>query len=230
MSAKFYLVGGAVRDELLGKPSKDKDFTVEAESYAAMKQAVLDRGGEIFPIPNSEAFLTIRAKVPGIGAADFVLARKDSTYSDGRRPDFVVVGTLHDDLARRDFTVNAMARAEDGTLVDPFNGQEDLANKLLRCVGNTNKRMHEDALRALRAIRFSITKGFAFAADLRSYLLSQDAADNLANVSANRIRDELFRCFEHNTMETLNVLDGFWRIRRHVFEREIKLVPTIFTK
>src|SRR5687768_7510936 len=118
MNIQFFQVGGSVRDELLGKQSKDIDYAVEAPSYGAMREAIVERGGEIFQ--ENEAFLTVRAKVPTLGACDYVLCRKDGTYDkDGRRPDFVEVGSLADDLARRDFTVNAMAKAEDGTLVDP---------------------------------------------------------------------------------------------------------------
>lgn len=229
MQAKFYLVGGAIRDKLLGKPCKDFDYTVEAPSFDAMRAAIIARGGEIFV--EQEQYLTIRAKVPKLGAADYVLARRDGSYAiDGRRPDFVEIGTLADDLARRDFTVNAMAEAEDGTLIDLFGGQADLQKKILRCVGNTEKRMKEDSLRMLRALRFSLTKGFALDSELRDFLLRQDSADLLENISIERVREELLKCFEFDTLETLRMLEGFWRIRNHIFSRNIKLTPTIFVK
>lgn len=234
MEAKFYLVGGAVRDSLLGLQSKDNDFCVEAESFEAMEQAIRNRGGEIFV--SHPHFLTARGKVPGLGAADFVLARKDGTYAiDGRRPDFVEIGTLADDLARRDFTVNAMAQTEDGVLIDPYNGQKDLKDRILRCVGNTDDRMREDALRMLRAIRFCVTKGFSLSAPLTSFLGGRCSfknrecnADLLDNISAERIMEELKKCFAHDTRKTLNMLNNFWQIREACFRRNLKLVPTIF--
>lgn len=228
MDIKFYLVGGAVRDELAGKISKDLDYTVEAPSYSAMRDAITARGGEIFL--EQEKFLTIRAKVPDLGASDFVLARKDGTYDkDGRRPDFVEPGTLLDDLARRDFTVNAMAKAEDGTIIDPYNGRDDLLNLgILRCVGDTATRMREDSLRILRAIRFSIVKDLAYSDELFEFLQDDDTAPLLAHISIERVREELYKCFTFSTPDTLKELDEFPAIRDHIFSRNIRLTPTVF--
>ena len=152
---KFYQVGGSVRDDLLGFPSKDIDYSVEAPSFEAMKSEIVNRGGEIFL--EKPEYLTIRANVPNMGACDYVLCRKDGAYYDGRRPESVEIGTIRDDLARRDFTVNAMAINEDGELIDPHGGKVDLLHKTLRCVGNAHERFSEDYLRMLRAIRFCIT-------------------------------------------------------------------------
>lgn len=223
--AKFYLVGGAVRDFLMGVACKDFDYTVESESFAAMRAAILARGGEVFV--EKEMFLTIRAKVPGLGACDYVLARKDGKYTDARRPDSVEPGTILDDLARRDFTVNAIAKDEDGAIIDPFDGEGDVARKLLRCVGDTEKRMSEDALRMLRAIRFSITKGFSLDNNLILFLLNRDSAGLLGAVSIERIREELVKCFGHDTLLTLRVLNDYPHIRDHIFSRNLLLTPTI---
>src|SRR5579859_2576372 len=145
----FYLVGGYVRDKILGIPSKDLDYSVEAASYEEMRQSIIDRGGTILlETPN---FFTIRARI-GKEVSDYVLCRKDGAYSDSRHPDSVEHGTLHDDLARRDFTMNAIAIDSDGNYIDPFNGISDIKNKLIRCVGNAQDRFDEDALRMLRAI------------------------------------------------------------------------------
>jgi tRNA nucleotidyltransferase/poly(A) polymerase len=233
MQAKFYLVGGAVRDQLLGKVSKDLDFTVECPSYEAMREAVIARcGGDPLCVKvDKPEFVTIRAVHPELGGVDFVLARKDGTYSnDGRRPDFVEIGTLADDLARRDFTVNAMARDDDGNLIDLFGGANDLANRVLRCVGNTQKRMTEDSLRMLRALRFSLTKGFTLAPELEAFMLSPDNVDLLANISIERVREELVRCFDFDTLETLRMLEKFWRIRNHIFGRNLRLTPSVFVR
>jgi tRNA nucleotidyltransferase (CCA-adding enzyme) len=238
--AKFYQVGGCVRDRLLGVQSKDIDFSVEAESYEAMRRAVIIKCGGDPENPEHAAekgpfikvdkpeFVTIRAIDPVLGGVDFVLCRKDGTYNiDGRRPDFVEVGTLYDDLARRDFTVNAMAEAEDGSLIDPFNGRWDLENRTLRCVGDTRKRLTEDSLRMLRAIRFSITKMFALSRELEEFLSKRENAELLNHISIERIREELLKCFEFDTLHTLRVLENFRWIRTAIFERNLKLTPTI---
>src|SRR5687768_11467708 len=102
---RFFRVGGCVRDELLGIESKDIDFAVEADSFEAMRDAVHARCSKVFL--ETPEFLTIRGLDPDIGAVDFVLCRKDGPTKDGRRPEFVEPGTILDDLARRDFTVNA---------------------------------------------------------------------------------------------------------------------------
>lgn len=128
----LFEVGGCVRDDLLNIPTKDIDFVAIAPSFDALRQHVLDEGFKIF-IERPE-FGTIRVSVPKnhplrkkVKDADFVLARKDGPSTDGRRPDFVEPGTLCEDLARRDFTVNAMARAVGSDIIiDPFNGQRDL--------------------------------------------------------------------------------------------------------
>lgn len=199
--AKFYKVGGAVRDELLGVPVKDIDFAVEAPSYSAMKQAILDRGGKVFL--ETPQFFTIRAKVPKLGASDFVLCRKDRGASDGRHPDSVEAGTLYDDLARRDFTVNAMAKGENGVLIDPFNGIQDLATHTLRTVGKARERFHEDYLRILRALRFSITKNMKLHEDIAECLDDVEVVAGLRKISVERVREEMTKMFAHSTHATM---------------------------
>jgi tRNA nucleotidyltransferase/poly(A) polymerase len=222
--ANFYLVGGAVRDELLGVKSKDYDYSVEAESYEAMKEAINVRGGEIF-LENPE-YLTVRAKVPGLGAADYVLCRKDGAYSDGRRPDEVVMGTLHDDLSRRDFTVNAIAKDEGGRLIDPFGGIEHLKRGVLHCVGDAQDRFREDSLRILRALRFSITKGLDITQYLHQCLRNEEIVSGLENVSGERIREELHKMFKHNTLLTLGMLEEYSLVKHYCFPEGLWLMPT----
>lgn len=204
--AKFYKVGGWVRDKLLGVKSKDLDFSVEAESFDAMKQAILDRGGVIFL--EKPEFATIRAKVRG-EACDYVLCRRDGYYSDGRRPDAVMAGTLMDDLARRDFTMNAMAEDEDGNLLDPFNGMRSLKDCVIHCVGVAAERFNEDSLRMLRAIRFAITKDMVVDGDIDFCLRNARLIAKLEAVSEERKREELLRCFKHNTVRTLDMLNEY---------------------
>ena len=129
MTIKAYKVGGCVRDEILGIKSKDIDYAVEAESFDAMVKWVEDSGGKVY-LPKPEHF-TVRAKVPGLGDADYVLCRKERGYSDGRRPDHVEMGTLYDDLKRRDLTINSIAQnSETGEYIDPFNGIQDIKDKI----------------------------------------------------------------------------------------------------
>lgn len=224
METKFYLVGGFVRDQLLGVKSKDRDYTCESPSYDAMRQAILDRGGKIFL--ETPEYFTIRALVPEFGASDFVLARKEGFYSDGRRPDKVEAGTLLDDLSRRDFTVNAMALDEQGKLIDPFGGELDLKANLLKCVGSPYVRFKEDSLRLLRAMRFGITKDFNFHWGITECFKDKTVVNQLSNVSSERIREELYKCFKFNTIKTLNMLNKFPLLMR-VFNTGIWLEPTL---
>jgi tRNA nucleotidyltransferase (CCA-adding enzyme) len=202
---KFYQVGGCVRDEILGIKSKDIDYAVEAPSYAEMKAAIEGRGGQIFL--ETPQYFTIRAKVPQLGAADFVLCRKDGEYVDGRRPETVEVGTLYDDLARRDFTMNAIAKGEDGSYIDPYEGQLHIKQRCIVAVGNPYERFSEDYLRMLRAIRFAVTKKFGISKAVRCAIF--DLHNHVAEVSVERIREELGKAFEADTLRTLNYLREF---------------------
>lgn len=226
---KIYLVGGAVRDKLLGLPVKDFDFAVEAESFDAMRREFLARNGKIYL--EKPEYQTIRGQIEFQGKlvdADFVLCREDGFYSDGRRPDKVTVCSLAGDLQRRDFTVNAIAEDEEGNIIDPFNGRKDLDLMVLRCVGNTTERFTEDSLRMLRAIRFAVTKGFQIGAEINKFLFNPDNAALLKNVSEERIREELFKCFRANTSSTLLFLHFYGAIGEFIFkETGLWLKPTL---
>lgn len=227
MTVRFYQVGGCVRDSLLGIPSKDIDYSVEASSYEEMRSAIVSRLGESAIKVEKPEFVTIRAVDPKLGGVDFVLCRKEGSYSDGRRPDNVEVGTLYDDLARRDFTVNAMARGDDGELIDPFGGCLDTAIGKIRCVGGV-ERLCEDSLRMIRAIRFHIVKGFWFDEEIEMFLQTPSNANLLENISIERIREELLKCFKHNTYNTLRVLHSYRHIQRVIFATMgLKLEPTL---
>lgn len=220
MTVTLYEVGGCVRDELLGVKSKDIDFTAVVsgttlDPFDYLRSFLVGNAFEIFV--ETPQFLTLRARFPknywlasGTSVknltADFVLARKEGEYTDGRRPDTVEAGTLLDDLRRRDFTVNAMAKAEDGSLIDPFGGQDDLKAKVLRCVGSAEDRLREDALRALRALRFAVTKGFVLDAELWIAMRSDWLPELLAKVSVERRQIELSKAFRFDTLETLACL------------------------
>lgn len=223
---KYYLIGGAVRDQLLGLPVKDYDFAVECESFQQMKEDLIDRGVKIFQ--EKESFLTIRGTHPQYGAVDYVCCRKEADYSDGRHPDSVEIGTLLEDQNRRDFTINSMAQAEDGSIMDPFNGQKDLKEGRIRCVGDTRERLQEDYLRIMRAIRFTITKGFALDGKLFRAMDDPSIYEGLINVSRERIYEELRKCFEHDTMATIWFLNDVYRVRDFIFKDcGIKLLPKL---
>jgi len=201
---KIFKVGGCVRDGLLGLKSKDIDFVVEAPSFEAVRQYILDSNGQIFL--EKPEFLTIRAIVPNLGAADFVLCRKDGEYVDGRRPESVTPGTIFDDLARRDFTMNAIAECvETGEIVDPHDGRKHIKSRLIACVGNPLDRFKEDKLRIFRAVRFAITKGFAIRGDV-THAMKQFSHEDFAGVSTERIRDEVLKMFAKDSMVAFNAL------------------------
>lgn len=215
---RMFMVGGAVRDWLMDPATvpHDLDFSVVAESFSEMRTWLNAMDITIFI--EKEEFGTIRGRFPknaeNFGAfkvagkaADFVWARVDGPYSDGRRPDWTRPGTLHDDLARRDFTVNAMAMNDQGDLIDPFDGATDLKMGVLACVGNANDRIQEDALRILRAIRFSITKDFWIEGELSDAIIKHRNA--LSTVSKERIREELEKMFEFDTFSALTALHNF---------------------
>jgi tRNA nucleotidyltransferase (CCA-adding enzyme) len=209
-------VGGCVRDDLMGIRSKDVDFVVIAESFDAMRADLIRRGFKIHV--EKPEFVTIRAGVPEgdplrarTRDADFVLARKDSTTSDGRRPDFVEAGTLMDDLARRDFTMNAIARTIGGDLVDPFGGVADIENRVLRFVGDPEDRIREDGLRVIRGFRFMVMKGVTPTPLTGAAMASDLAVEMLAKVSTERIRDEVDRMLAFDTRTTLDILSHAMR-------------------
>lgn len=212
---RFFLVGGCVRDSLLGIPSKDIDIAVEgAGSWEEFRAEIARRHSTIFT--EEPEFFRIKAlgTTEGLkGPIDYTMTRSDGFYSDGRRPDTVEMCDIMGDLARRDFTVNAMAQdIETGELIDPFNGQQDLEARILICVGDTQKRMEEDGLRWFRALRFGIVKGFARDIELHVQMrkMMQEPYKWFENTSTERIREELRRCFFYNTPQTMRVLSQFF--------------------
>ena len=212
-----YQVGGSVRDEIMGLKSKDLDYSVECDSYETMRQYIIDSGGEIFL--ETPKFFTIRANVPGLGASDFVLCRKDGLYSDKRRPDEVTVGTISDDLARRDFTMNAIAKCmKTGKFLDPYDGRGDIQKKLIKCVGIPEDRFKEDMLRVFRAIRFAVTKRMMLSSGIIRFLAHIEPKDlYMANISQNRVRDELTKAFAYDTLRAFNFLILYPVLREFAF-------------
>jgi tRNA nucleotidyltransferase (CCA-adding enzyme) len=220
---RMFQVGGCVRDEMLGLESKDIDFAVEAPSFEALVAFAEERCTKVFKVDPDH--FTVRGLDAELGPVDFVLCRKDGPSSDGRHPDFVEPGTILDDLARRDFTVNAMARDAEGVLLDPHGGREDLEAGLLRFVGSAEDRLAEDALRAFRALRFSVTKRFTLTPETVEALgaMHTEAFDA---VSTDRMRDELHKMFATDTAAALTVLAQFPLILEVALSRGLWLKPT----
>jgi tRNA nucleotidyltransferase/poly(A) polymerase len=155
------------------------------------------------------------------------MARKEIGYVEGTRTPIVVPGTLKDDLERRDFTVNAMAKGEDGVIIDLFNGMKDLEKMVLSTPLPTKQTFDDDPLRVLRAIRFAITKGFSLK-HLDYYINNYDYENKMKVVSSERIREELYKCFKHDTMDTLDTLNDYPTLKRYIFENKLMwLKPTM---
>jgi len=219
---KIYKVGGYVRDQILGEKSKDIDYAVEASSYKEMKE-FLNTHGKIYV--ETPKYFTLRGKYNGEDA-DFTLCRKERDYTNCRHPDNVTVGTLYDDISRRDFTCNAIAIDEDGKYIDYFGGIEDTKNRILRSVGSAHERLTEDGLRVFRAFRFNITRDMKFDDELKDALTNSEfIIETIKNISDDRIREELYKCFAYDTCKTLEAFENYPEIRKHVFSR-IKLIPT----
>ena len=181
-----WIVGGWVRDALLGAPAHDVDIT----SSALWQQgAEVLRAAGITVHETGTAHGTITAVVDG-KPIELTTYRVEGSYSDHRHPDEVsFVRSVHDDLSRRDFTINAMAYHPQRGLLDPFGGREDLAAGLVRAVGDPKERFEEDALRVLRAVRFACRMGFGIDEGTHDALVC--AAPGLEHVSRERVGQEM---------------------------------------
>lgn len=240
---KIFEVGGCVRDFVLGVDSKDIDFTVVLddtnqtvdEGWDQMVSFLKEEGFQIF-LETKDCF-TVRAKFP-IGhiheglVADFVMARKEVGYVLGTRKPILELGTLYDDLIRRDFTLNALARDMDGNIIDHFSGLEHLKKGLLVTPLNPMKTMMDDPLRILRALRFSVTRGFEVSTDIMDAMKQPDILDKLkTTVSQERIREEVTKMMKYDTLLTMKLLvdidrefiKGFLEV---VFRDNMWLKPT----
>ena len=179
-----YAVGGCVRDSLLGRTAHDWDLCT-----SALPQQVMELFGAEQCIPTGLQHGTVTIKYGG-QLYETTTFRTEGSYTDGRHPDAVqFVPDVREDLARRDFTINAMAYNEAEGLVDPFGGQKDLQNGLLRSVGEPQQRFTEDALRILRLYRFAARFGFAL--DAATARAARQLAPHLDCISAERIQEEL---------------------------------------
>lgn len=181
-----FMVGGAVRDALLGRPVDDIDIASDADADTATR-ILAEAGAHV--VPTGIAHGTITAVLEG-ESFEVTAFRIDGSYSDSRHPDSVSPArSIEEDLARRDFTINAMAYNDRKGLVDPFEGRLDLERRIIRCVGNPDVRFGEDALRMLRALRFAAQLGFSI--DEPTAAAIHACGQSLGAVSIERINTEL---------------------------------------
>ena len=181
-----YAVGGCVRDSLLGLDPHDWDLCT-----SACPEQVMALFGEEKCIPTGLQHGTVTVKQGG-RLYETTTFRTEGAYSDGRHPDAVCfVPDVREDLARRDFTINAMAYSAEEGLIDPFGGRDDLAAHLVRAVGEPERRFEEDALRILRLYRFAARFGFAI--DPATGAAARALGPHLDCISAERIQEELLK-------------------------------------
>lgn len=179
-----FFVGGYVRDKVLGKPVKDIDIATSAKP-----EDVIRLFEKTVPTGLKHGTITVLVNKTPYEVTTF---RKESDYEGFRRPTEVeFISDLHEDLRRRDFTMNAMAMNRQGEVIDPFGGKEDISRGILRCVGNPHERFHEDALRMLRCVRFASVYGLDIEPGTWEALLERRVL--LKHVSMERVRAELER-------------------------------------
>lgn len=193
-----FMVGGCVRDSLLGLVPKDYDIATSA--LPNVTQSLFKK-----TIPTGIQHGTITVVLDN-ESLEVTTYRTEGKYINNRCPESVeFISNIKDDLSRRDFTVNAIAYNNKDGLIDYFNGIEDIKNKIIRTVGNPNKRFQEDALRMLRAIRFSCQLGFKI--EENTYLAIKENYKLIKKISIERVRDELCKILiTDNPCEGLNLL------------------------
>lgn len=181
-----YIIGGCVRDSLLGQTPKDYDITTSALPEETEN---VFKGFRVIETGMKHGTITVLIERMPIEITTY---RIDSTYSDNRRPDNVTfTKSLFEDTARRDFTMNAVAIDENGDIADFHDGVKDIKAKMIRCVGDPDKRFGEDALRILRAVRFSSVLGFDIEENTKQAIFRNK--ELLKNISSERIASELVK-------------------------------------
>jgi len=201
-----FLVGGSVRDSIIGADVKDWDVATSAtpvEVANLFSKTVL----------TGEKFGTVTAVLPE-GSIEITTFRTDGTYTNGRHPESVTFASdISEDLSRRDFTINAMAMSASGELIDPFGGTKDIKSGIIRCVGGPNTRFAEDALRMFRAFRFSAVLGFEIEPETLQAIY---ANIHLANqISIERTRVELEKIIMSQRPEILGEMIKIGLLERH---------------
>lgn len=194
--------------------------------FKALKSYLEEQKFEIFLV-TPECY-TIRAKFPEVSRCSRLCDGKEVGYVPGTRIPIVEPGNLYDDLSRRDFTVNAMAKDPDtGEIIDYFNGKTHLARRLLVTPLDPITTFDDDPLRILRGIRFSITKRLLVSQDMWQVMKSYDYFNKMPVVSEERIREELTKCFKCNSSLALGWLSELTELRDYIFSKtNLWLKPT----
>lgn len=191
-----YAVGGCIRDSILGRIPDDWDITTSAEPYQIKElfRRTIDTGiqhGTVTVMLDKEGF-------------EVTTYRIDGEYEDSRHPKEVTfTADLIEDLKRRDFTINAMAYNDETGLVDAFGGRKDMDEKVIRCVGNARERFTEDALRMMRAVRFSAQLGYQIESETLAAI--RELSPNLVHISAERVQMELVKLVTSPHPENLRI-------------------------
>lgn len=193
-----YFVGGCVRDFLMNRPCNDFDITTSAKPLE-IEEALDNQGIKFFETGLKHGTVTAVVENEPFEITTF---RTDGEYLDSRHPENVVfVSNLSDDLSRRDFTINALAYNEQTGIIDNFGGVSDIENKIIRTVGEPEKRFNEDALRIMRALRFASTLGFEIENETACAI--HNNAELLVGISAERIFSELIKLLMGDNCEKI---------------------------
>lgn len=210
-----YVVGGCVRDEIMGKTAHDYDITSSAEPQETERVFA-----ECRVVETGIKHGTVIVLYKGL-SVEITTFRVDGDYPDGRHPSNVAFSkSIKDDLARRDFTINAIAYSPKRGLIDPFGGESDIRAQIIRCVGEPEKRFSEDALRVLRALRFSAELGFSIEDNTSRALFAKK--ETLEKVSKERTFSELKRLLCGENVK--NVLIDY----REIFAEIIPKLKNVF--
>jgi tRNA nucleotidyltransferase/poly(A) polymerase len=238
MKHEIFEVGGCVRDEILGVSTKDIDFTFVLgntdmtvdQGWDEMLTFLKSQGFKIF-LETKDCF-TVRAMFPKGHqheslVADFVMARKEVGVITGTRKPILELGSLSDDLRRRDFTVNALAKDNNGVIIDEWNGINDLKEMVLKTPLDPIVTLADDPLRLLRALRFSITKEFRIDEPLMEAMLQPGLLRKLQDVvSQERIREEIQKMMKHDTIKSIKLIQEVPGLLEVIFTDGLWLMPT----
>jgi len=198
-NVKFYLVGGCVRDYLMGRPNKDLDFVVDTKYSFKVLENKIRKKGKVYL--SKKEFLTIRCNLEEEDI-DIAFPRSDGDYDDRRHPNKVwQVKNLKEDAQRRDFTINTLYLDRNGKILDYFDGKSDIRKGIIRCVGDPYERFAEDYLRILRGIRFAIQLKFKI--ESKTFFAMMECSKNLKEVHTERIISELNKALAINPTKTI---------------------------
>ena len=226
-----YAVGGCVRDFILGREPYDWDITTNARPdeiqkiFSSFAKATEDEQKTVYENEFGTVGLKTGSNDPKLKIIEITTYRVEEKYSDKRHPDVVkFTKKLEEDLSRRDFTINAIAY--DGKkFIDPFGGEKDIENKIIRAVGNPDERFNEDALRLMRAARFAVQLNFAI--EPKTYEAIRKNSGDIVAISKERVRDELIKIINtENAMSGMEILSKFGLLKHIMPEIEEGIAVT----